>query len=440
MPIYLPSLANHLWQSTLFVVVVWLLSLVLRKNRAAVRHHLWVAASVKFLIPFSLLVEIGGYIEWPTVQIGTSRSLSIAMEAVNQTLQVSQRLLVPLVVAPTSQESRIPSLFFGMWICVFVASVAKWFVRWRRLRQIARQAIPLNLDIRIRVRCCSKAIEPGVFGVFRPVLLLPEGLTERLSPAEVQAVLDHEVCHLRRHDNMASAIHMLIEALFWFHPMVWWIKVRLLDEQERACDQEVLRLGTDPHTYAESILKICRFYVASPLLCVSGITRSNLKQRIEDIMQNRGAQKMNAGKMFLVALTTITVLAGPIACGIVKAGPLAGEVSAQNPNDPIILSDTHGYNFESYMKEITDRVRRSWYSAMPDSARKGQMGRAVVVFTILRDGTIQDIKLTTDSGAESLNQASIAAIESYRPFPSLPEDFRDDSRIVVQFTFLYNMR
>src|SRR5262245_21978052 len=108
MSAYLPSLANHLWQSTLFVVVVWVLSLVLRKNRAAVRHRLWIAASVKFLTPFSLLAEIGGYIEWPTVLMGAPRSLSVAVEAMNQTLQVSQRLLVPLVV-PTFQESRILS-------------------------------------------------------------------------------------------------------------------------------------------------------------------------------------------------------------------------------------------------------------------------------------------------------------------------------------------
>src|SRR5438270_4007844 len=60
-------LANHLWQSTLCVGVVWLLALALKKNRAAVRYWLWLAASVKFLIPFSLLVSIGSQFEWRTV-------------------------------------------------------------------------------------------------------------------------------------------------------------------------------------------------------------------------------------------------------------------------------------------------------------------------------------------------------------------------------------
>jgi beta-lactamase regulating signal transducer with metallopeptidase domain len=91
--------------------------------------------------------------------------------------------------------------------------------------------------------------------------------------------------HVRRRDNVANAIHMLAEALFWFHPLVWWIERRLLDEQERACDEEVLRQGGDPQVYAESILRICEFYVTSPLICVPGITGSDLKMRVREIMR-----------------------------------------------------------------------------------------------------------------------------------------------------------
>src|ERR1700733_1985 len=58
------ALANHLWQSTLFACVMGLLTLMLRRNRAAMRHGLWLAASVKFLIPFSLLTGLGSQIEW----------------------------------------------------------------------------------------------------------------------------------------------------------------------------------------------------------------------------------------------------------------------------------------------------------------------------------------------------------------------------------------
>ena len=138
------------------------------------------------------------------------------------------------------------------------------------MRRALRRGVPLDLDIPVAAISLNERIEPGVFGVFRPVLLLPEGIAQRLTPDQLRAVVAHEMSHVRRRDNVANAIHMLAEALFWFHPLVWWIERRLLDEQERACDEEVLRQGGDPQVYAESILRICEFYVTSPLICVAG--------------------------------------------------------------------------------------------------------------------------------------------------------------------------
>ena len=92
----------------------------------------------------------------------------------------------------------------------------------------------------------SARLEPGVFGIFRPFLLLPEGLSDHLTPAQFEAIVAHELCHVRRRDNFSSAIHMVVEALFWFHPAVWWIRARLVEERERACDEAVLRMGSDP--------------------------------------------------------------------------------------------------------------------------------------------------------------------------------------------------
>jgi hypothetical protein len=75
-PAGLSPLANHLWQSTLFAV--WLLTLALRKNRAAVRHSLWLTASVKFLVPFSLLMTFGSQWEWRAAPAITQAPISVA--------------------------------------------------------------------------------------------------------------------------------------------------------------------------------------------------------------------------------------------------------------------------------------------------------------------------------------------------------------------------
>ena len=60
---------------------------------------------------------------------------------------------------------------------------------------------------------------------------------------------------VRRHDNLTAAIHMVVEALFWFHPMIWWIGSRMVLERERACDEATVQLIGKPDVYAESLLK-----------------------------------------------------------------------------------------------------------------------------------------------------------------------------------------
>ena len=113
------------------------------------------------------------------------------------------------------------------------------------------------------------------------MLLWPRSIGARLSDEQVEAILAHELAHVRRRDNLTAAIHMVVQSVFWFHPLVWWLGARLVDERERACDEDVIRLGSEPQVYAEGILKTCEFYVESPLACVSGVTGSDLKKRIE---------------------------------------------------------------------------------------------------------------------------------------------------------------
>jgi bla regulator protein BlaR1 len=120
---------------------------------------------------------------------------------------------------------------------------------------------------------------------------------------------------------------MLVEALFWFHPLVWWLGARLIYERERSCDEAVLQSGCEPKVYAEGLLKICELYLASPLPCVSGVTGSNLKGRIEAIMSNRAAPGLNTAKKVLLTVTGSAALMAPIMGGFMN-GPL---VRAQSP-------------------------------------------------------------------------------------------------------------
>ena len=333
-PDYMFLFANHLWQSTVFVVVVWATTLALRKNRAAVRHGLWLAASLKFLVPFALLGSIGSQFQWRPPSATPARSVTRFVGTVSEPFSASLPTLVQpasILAAPSlppPQASRLPDLLVGVWLLGVVTSLLWWYLRWRRVRRMVRLATPANLKGPLRVVNGPEAFEPGVFGIFRPVLLLPEGIADRLSPEQLQAVLAHELSHVQRRDNLTMAMHMFVEALFWFHPAVWWIKSRLLDEQERACDEEVLRLGSEPMAYAESLLKVCEFYVESPLPCVSGMTGSDLKERVGRIMRNQVGETLNRRRKVALIAIGITASAIPIVVGMVSASPIQAQVAA----------------------------------------------------------------------------------------------------------------
>ena len=78
-----------------------------------------------------------------------------------------------------------------------------------------------------------------MFGIWRPVLIVPEGITDRLTAAQLETIVAHELCYGRCRDNAAAAFYIAVEAVFWFYPLVWWLGRRIVEERERACDEEV---------------------------------------------------------------------------------------------------------------------------------------------------------------------------------------------------------
>jgi beta-lactamase regulating signal transducer with metallopeptidase domain len=98
-------------------------------------------------------------------------------------------------------------------------------------------------------------------------LVWPEQLSGRLDDEQIEAMMTHKLVHARRVDNLTAALHMLVEAVFWFYPLVWWMERRLIEDREHTCDEAVVELGGNPDVYAESLLKTCRFCVESALRC-----------------------------------------------------------------------------------------------------------------------------------------------------------------------------
>jgi beta-lactamase regulating signal transducer with metallopeptidase domain len=321
------ALLDHIWQSTLFASCAWLVTLLLRNNGAHLRYGVWLVASIKFLVPFSLLAMLGKQLQPLASSEGAGLLSAFGATSVTALLAAPGRAM-----AAESPGTFWLGVASGVWLLGFLALAVRWLIRWRRVRLMLRAASSTHIAASVPVMKLHSLREPAVVGIFRPVLLLPAGIEDCLTTEQLQAVLKHELCHLRRHDNLTASIHMLVEALFWFHPLVWWIGARLIEERERACDEAVVRSGHDPHVYADGILRVCRSYVASNLACVSGVSGADLKSRLEGIMKTNDVAELNVIKRLALGLLTISAVAAPVFVGLTSTAQAETPAAQHEPN------------------------------------------------------------------------------------------------------------
>jgi bla regulator protein BlaR1 len=319
---------NHLWQSTLFAVVAAILTLAFRKNRAQVRYWLWLSASFKFLVPFAPLMTLGNNL-WAAM-VARHVAKGIAPPTVSLTMVLIAQLFPNTLSFASSIPHAISFAIFLVWGCGFVNMAFLRFRGWLRIRAAVLTSAPIAIPAPVEIRSSACLLEPGIVGFLRPILLLPDGILKTLTPPQLEAVLEHEICHLRRRDNATAAIHMIVEAVFWFHPLVWWIGARLVEERERACDEAVLESGASRRIYAESIVKICELCVGSPLACVPGVTSADLKKRIVRIMTETAIHKLGLGRKLLLGTAGLVAIAAPIAFGLLRPTPSRAASQTQN--------------------------------------------------------------------------------------------------------------
>jgi bla regulator protein blaR1 len=327
------ALVNHLWQSTVVAGIAWLLAISLRKYHARFRYWVWFTASIKFLLPFSLLIAAG---EWLRSWLPTSAAQPAVAGVVEQIAQpfalaqVFDTTAAPLAVHRTNW---LPTVLLVFWAFGALLVAARFARGWWTAHATRLAARPLELAAEVPILSTPGLIEPGILGIFHPVLLLPSGIQERLTKEQFAAIAAHEMCHVRRRDNLTYAIHMVVETLFWFHPAVWWIGARLIDERERACDESVVQAGGAAEIYAESILSVCKFYVESPLAC-AGITGSDLKKRVLRIMSEAPATELTQCARFAIAAICTIAVATPLVAGLIGGIRVSAQLLQANGPRP----------------------------------------------------------------------------------------------------------
>ncbi len=209
---------------------------------------------------------------------------------------------------------------------VLLRSVGGWTLAWRRTRRGQTELI--HSRGRVRIYRSLTAAAPYAFGALRPVILIPAAALLRLTPQQLEAVIEHELAHVRRHDYAVNILQTLLEGLLFYHPAVWWLSARIRHERELCCDEAAAAHCGDRVVYSEALLTLEQARLEFALAATGG----KLTERIGRLL---GMEQ----KRFSPAPVLGAAAVAALCCGLVWAHqdppkPPAPPAAAQAPAPP----------------------------------------------------------------------------------------------------------
>jgi TonB family protein len=209
-----------------------------------------------------------------------------------------------------------------VWAAGAIVVVARFFFGvlflWNRSRKLERFGEMAGVEVRL-----APVSTPFVWGWLRPVVLLPLDAGEW--PAERRRLaLTHELAHVKRRDNWTALLALFAQALYWFHPLVWWLAARLREQQELACDDRVLASGAEPGAYAEFLVEMARQLSSTALFgCAMVSSSKNLRGRIMNILCAHNKRGPSFGNRLARIILPGLLVAGAIALPAFKINLLS---------------------------------------------------------------------------------------------------------------------
>jgi beta-lactamase regulating signal transducer with metallopeptidase domain len=322
------------WQSSLLIAMVFAIDFTVRtKLRATVRYALWLVVLAKLVVPPSLALPTG--IGWWLRSAGENAA---SRQAQSRVITYGSAKLPETLGHPVSVQVGAPSILSrSAWTLITYCTVAggllAWLVvLWWRGAVAIKQAIPapdwlnsLSLEAAeklgrrraVRLFLTEHSMSPSVCGLWRPAILLPRSLTERMPPAQLRAVMLHELFHLKRGDVWISCAQTLLQIIYWWHPLLWVANARIRQLREEAVDDAVmLALRNEAEIYPDALLEVAKLAFSRPLasLGIIGIleSRHKLSQRIERLVDYRKPRTAGLTIMSFIGIAAFTLIAAPM--------------------------------------------------------------------------------------------------------------------------------
>lgn len=329
---HLDSFVRHVWDSSIFLLVILLVLLVARNRlTASARFSLALMGMLKFAVPAVPLVRFFGGDYRPD----PAGAFEFPMQVLGGALHVTY---------PAATSTSWPNVAAAVWAATAGILILIFAVTRHRLLALtirtATPPLPREVEALARARAragVKRSVDiarsalpeaPAVLRTFRPLVVLPAGGCDELSDEELESLLCHECAHVARHDNLVARIEAFICALFWFHPLIWIAQRITVIERERACDEVVAGSADERDTYLTALKKFCHAAIAPRLPGVSCMATAKLKERIDHVMsyqslKQRAPSAKRVAAAAIVALAAFTIVSGIAGNGTAFAGGTA---------------------------------------------------------------------------------------------------------------------
>jgi len=275
---------HFLWQAAVVAMLLAAFLRLLQKSRASLRYLVSCSALaliVALPVVTVRLIKVAG----PAAEAGpltttpSAAAPSTTVQVVKEMLPLSPILDSPATLYPAAEipwSERMASVLRPVLPCAVlgwlagVFGLSAWHLGgWMQLQRLQRRMVrsigtalqdqAADLSRRLGVRRAVTLLEsalvevPTVVGWLRPVILLPASALTGLSPEQLEAILAHELAHIRRYDYLVNVLQTIVEILGFYHPAVWWVSRRIRIERENCCDDAAVRICGDSVRYARAL-------------------------------------------------------------------------------------------------------------------------------------------------------------------------------------------
>ena len=307
---------------------------------------------------------------------------------------------MPVETNPGTRAFPIRAVLAGVWLVGVVFVLARLAVGWYRLRRIRLSTEPVSQNERIanldgqklRILVTSRVRGPVCFGVLRPVILLPKEMYEKSTEEDLQMVLNHELAHIERRDCLTNLFQRIVEAAFFFHPLVLYASSQLTQQREQICDNYVLKKGVPVMDYIKLLSRIAEQGLEKTWFHAVALFEGRLAQRVRSLLDQNHVNQTKASRWATVVCAIAVLIC--LASSTLRLDAKSASI------DPKIreLGEAVRKRLTTYSDEKTLTLKDGRTGRMKIKQNITGVARILITPHIVEDGTKFDLEALDATG------------------------------------------